>query len=196
MTPASGLWTLRTSFFLITLSTLAIPAPATAQGEASASVTGIVTDAQGGVLPGVALTLRNIESGAVRTTATEDGGRYRLAGLQPGRYAIRAELDGFQPTDVANLTLTIGLAVQQNLTLALRGVQEAITVTAQAPVVETTTTEVATVVTQEQIEMLPIANRQAGSLALLLPGTQLPTGTRRARATGGAGGAKDNLTPQ
>ncbi|HEY3158380.1 MAG TPA: carboxypeptidase regulatory-like domain-containing protein [Vicinamibacterales bacterium] len=193
MIPASGRWTCRIAIFILT-TTLGVATPAAAQGEASASVTGIVTDGQGGVLPGVTVTLRNIESGAVRTTATEAGGRYRLAGLQPGRYALRAELDGFQPTDVANLTLTIGLAVQQNLTLALRGVQEAITVTAQAPVVETTTTEVATVVTQEQIEMLPIANRQAGSLALLLPGTQLPTGTRRARPTIGAGGANANLT--
>jgi len=193
MTPASGRWTCRIAIFLVT-STLGLAATAAAQGEASASVVGIVADAQGGVLPGVTVTLRNIESGAVRTTATEAGGRYRLAGLQPGRYALRAELDGFQPTDVANLTLTIGLALQQNLTLALRGVQEAITVTAQAPVVETTTTAVATVVTQDQIEMLPIANRQAGSLALLLPGTQLPTGTRRARPTVGAGGANANLT--
>src|SRR6266850_919571 len=193
MTPASGRWTCRIAIFLVT-STLGLAATAAAQGEASASVVGVVTDAQGGVLPGVTVTLRNIESGAVRTTATEAGGRYRLAGLQPGRYALRAELDGFQPTDVANLTLTIGLVVQQNLTMALRGVQEAITVTAQAPVVETTTTEVATVVTQEQIEMLPIANRQAGSLALLLPGTQMPTGTRRARPTVGAGGANANLT--
>ena len=193
MIPASGRWTFRIAIFLLT-TTLGMAATAAAQGEASASVTGMVTDAQGGVLPGVTVTLRNIESGAARTTATETNGRYRLAGLQPGRYALRAELDGFQPTDVANLTLTIGLALQQNLTLALRGVQEAITVTAQAPVVETTTTEVATVVTQDQIEMLPIANRQAGSLALLLPGTQLPTGTRRARPTVGAGGANANLT--
>jgi hypothetical protein len=195
MTPVAGRWTYRTALLLLlTISTLALPAPVAAQGEASGVVTGIVTDGQGGVLPGVTVTLRNVESGALRTTATDEGGRYRLAGLQPGRYALRAELDGFQPTDVANLTLTIGLAVQQNLTLAVRGVQEAITVTAQAPIVETTTTEVATVVTQEQIEMLPIANRQAGSLALLLPGTQLPTGTRRARPTVGAGGANPNLT--
>ena len=95
---------------------------------------------------------------------------------------------------MANLTLTIGLAIQQNLTMALRGVQEAITVTAQAAVVETTTTEVATVVTQDQIEMLPIANRQAGSLALLLPGTQLPTGRDGRGPTVGAGGANANLT--
>ena len=193
MTPASGRWTTRIAILLLA-ATPGITTLAAAQGEASASVAGSVTDAQGGVLPGATVTLRNIESGAVRTTATEPGGRYRLAGLQPGRYTLRAELDGFQPTDVANLTLTIGLAIQQNLTMALRGVQEAITVTAQAAVVETTTTEVATVVTQDQIEMLPIANRQAGSLALLLPGTQLPTGTRRARPTVGAGGANANLT--
>ena len=195
MNPVSGHGTSRTALlFLLTICALALAAPVAAQGEASGVVTGIVTDAQSGVLPGVTVTLRNVESGALRTTATDEGGRYRLAGLQPGRYALRAELDGFQPTDVANITLTIGLALQQNLTLAVRGVQEAILVTAQAAVVETTTTEVATVVTQEQIEMLPIANRQAGSLALLLPGTQLPTGTRRARPTIGAGGANANLT--
>jgi hypothetical protein len=176
------------------ISALALPVAAAAQGEASAVVTGAIVDAQGGVLPGVTVTLRNVESGTVRTAVTEADGQYRLAGLQPGRYALRAELSGFAPAEVTNLALTIGLSVQQNLTMSLQGIQEALTVTAQAPVVETTTTEVATVVTQEQIEMLPIANRQAGSLALLLPGTQLPTGTRRARPTVGAGGANANLT--
>ena len=165
-----------------------------AQGDASAVVSGVAADAQGGVLPGVTVTLRNIESGTVRTAVTEADGRYRMAGLQPGRYSLRAELDGFATAEVANMTLTIGLSAQQNLTMALRTLQESVTVTAQAPVVETTTSEVATVVTQEQIQMLPIANRQAGSLALLLPGTQLPTGTRRARPTVGAGGANANLT--
>ncbi|OFW02313.1 MAG: hypothetical protein A3J29_22840 [Acidobacteria bacterium RIFCSPLOWO2_12_FULL_67_14b] len=168
--------------------------PALAQGEASGVVTGVITDAQGGVLPGVTVTLRNVESGTTRTTVTEGNGQYRIAGLLPGRYSLRAELDGFAPTEVPNLTLTIGLVVQSNLTMAVQGLQEAVTVTAEAPVVETTSTEVAPVVTQEQIEMLPIANRQAGSLALLLPGTQLPTGTRRARPTVGAGGANANLT--
>jgi hypothetical protein len=173
---------------------LGTAAGAAAQGEASAVVTGVITDAQGGVLPGVTVTLRNAETGTVRNTVTEEGGQYRIAGLQPGRYDLNAELSGFAPRDVTGITLTIGLAVQVDLMLALQGIQEALTVTAQAPVVETTTTEVATVVTQEQIEMLPIANRQAGSLALLLPGTQLPTGTRRARPTVGAGGANANLT--
>jgi len=191
-----GMWGLAVGrialFFLAVV--VATASPALAQGEASAVVTGVIADAQGGVLPGVTVTLRNVESGTTRTTVTEADGQYRIAGLQPGRYSLRAELDGFAPTEVPNLTLTIGLVVQSNLAMALQGVQEAVTVTAEAPVVETTTTEVATVVTQEQIAMLPIPNRQAGSLALLLPGTQMPTGTRRARPTVGAGGANANLT--
>jgi hypothetical protein len=169
-------------------------ARAAAQGDAGAVVTGVATDTQGGVLPGVTVTIRNVETGTVRSTVAEANGQYRLAGLQPGRYTLTAELDGFAAAEVTNITLTIGLSVQQNLTMALRTLQESVTVTAQAPIVETTTSEVATVVTQEQIEMLPIANRQAGSLALLLPGTQLPTGTRRARPTVGAGGSNANLT--
>jgi hypothetical protein len=193
MTLVSGRRALWIPTFVV-LSMLVVPVAAAAQGEASAVVTGAITDAQGGVLPGVTVTLRNVESGIVRAAVTEADGQFRIAGLQPGRYSLRGELAGFAPAEVTNLTLTIGLSVQQNLTMALQGIQEALTVTAQAPVVETTTTEVATVVTQEQIEMLPIPNRQAGSLALLLPGTQLPTGTRRARPTVGAGGANANLT--
>ncbi len=183
----------RTAVLLVVLA-LGTAAAIAAQGEASAVVTGVITDAQGGVLPGVTVTLRNAETGTVRTAVTETDGQYRLPGLQPGRYDLTAELSGFANSEVTGVTLTIGRAVQVNMALSLQGVQESVTVTGVAPVVETTTSEVATVVTQEQIEMLPIANRQAGSLALLLPGTQLPTGTRRARPTVGAGGANANLT--
>ncbi|MGH9257773.1 MAG: carboxypeptidase regulatory-like domain-containing protein, partial [Vicinamibacterales bacterium] len=192
MTAVLGRWVVPIAAFV--LATALGTAVAAAQGDSSAVVTGVIADAQGGVLPGVTVTLRNVESGTVRTAVSEPDGRYRLAGLLPGRYAIRAELSGFAAAEVTNLTLTIGLALQRNLTMALQGITEALTVTAQAPVVDTTRTEVGMVITQEQIEMLPIANRQPTSLTLLLPGTQLPTGTRRARPTVGAGGANPNLT--
>jgi hypothetical protein len=193
MSVVSGRGIVRIALLLIA-TVLGAASPALAQGGASAAVTGAVADAQGGVLPGVTVTLRNVETGNVRTTVTEADGRYGFPGLLPGRYALTAELQGFATNEVTDITLTIGLELQRNLTMRLAGVQESITVTAAAPVIEITTTEVATVVTQEQIEMLPIPNRQAGSLALLLPGTQLPTGTRRARPTVGAGGANPNLT--
>ena len=73
---------------------LGLAAPAWAQ-VANAVVTGTVTDAQGGVLPGVTITVRNAESGVTRTIVTEGDGRYRLGGIPPGRYSLTAELQGF-----------------------------------------------------------------------------------------------------
>ncbi|MBI4888757.1 MAG: TonB-dependent receptor [Acidobacteria bacterium] len=152
-------------------------------------ITGTVKDAQGGVLPGVSVTLRNVDSGVVRSAVTEANGAYRLPGLPPGRYALSAELQGFANAEVSDLTITIGLELQRDLTMNLQGLQETLTVSAEAPVIETTQTQVAAVVTQEQIEMLPVANRMPISLALLLPGTSMNNlSGRRPTATIGAGG--------
>ena len=86
--------------------------------------------------------------------------------------------------------MTIGLELPRDLKMALEGLQETVSVTAEAPVVETTRTDVAAVVTQEQIENLPVANRLPISLALLLPGTSMNNlSGRRPTATIGAGGA-------
>ena len=167
---------------------LGIAALAAAQ-NVGGIISGTVRDAQGGVLPGVSLTLRNVDSGAVRTAVTEANGTYRLPGLPPGRYALAAELQGFANVDVPELTITIGLELQRDLTMSVQGLQETLTVTGEAPVVEVTQTQVAAVVTQEQIEMLPVANRMPISLALLLPGTSMnDLAGRRPTATIGAGG--------
>ena len=166
-----------------------LTASAAAQG-ASGVIVGTIRDAQGGVLPGVSLTLRNAESGVVRTAVSESNGTYRLPGLRPGRYQLSAELAGFANAEVTDITITIGLELQRDLTMALQALQETVSVTAEAPVVETTQTEVAAVVTQEQIENLPVANRMPISLALLLPGTSMNNlSGRRPTATIGAGGS-------
>src|SRR5205809_2024702 len=144
--------------------------PASAQ-VSNAVVTGIVTDAQGGILPGVTITVTNAESGVVRTMVTEEDGRYRLGGIPPGRYNLTAELPGFATQQVKDITLTIGLEYTKDLTMGVQGIQESITVTGESPVVETTRTEVAGVVTQQQIETLPFQDRGTLTLTLLLPGT-------------------------
>ena len=167
---------------------LGITAPVAAQ-NVGGIISGTVRDAQGGVLPGVSLTLRNADSGAIRTAVTETNGTYRLPGLPPGRYTLNAELQGFANAEIADLTITIGLELNRDVTMSVQGVQETLTVTGEAPVVEVTQTQVAAVVTQEQIEMLPVANRMPISLALLLPGTSMNNlSGRRPTATIGAGG--------
>src|SRR5690348_7293673 len=114
---------------------------------ASAVIAGTITDAQGGVLPGVTITVTNAESGTVRTATTEADGKYRVPGLSPGRYNVTAELTGFQTIEVKDVTLVIGQEYTRDFQLGLSTLQENVTVTGEAPIVESTKTEVATVVT-------------------------------------------------
>jgi len=155
---------------LFLFAPLLSPASVEAQVTTGA-ISGVVADAQSAVLPGVALTLRNAETGFTRTAVSDGDGRYRLGGLPPGRYVLRAEVSGFATVEVTDITLTIGLEVEQNFTLQIGSLQESLTVTGAAPVVETTRTDVSGVITQQQIETLPLAARQPVGLALLMPGT-------------------------
>ncbi|HUK36327.1 MAG TPA: carboxypeptidase regulatory-like domain-containing protein [Vicinamibacterales bacterium] len=153
---------------------LSSPSRAAAQ-TSGGSFAGIIADAQGGVLPGATITVRNADSGLVRTTVSEADGRYRVSALPPGRYDLTAELQGFSTAAVKDLTITVGLEFTRNVTLGLQGVQELVTVQAQTPIVETTKTEVGETVTPQEIETLPVANRSAITLALLVPGTSVDT---------------------
>jgi hypothetical protein len=98
------------------------------------------------VLPGVTLTVTNAETGVPRTAVTEGDGRYRFAGLQPGRYDLKAELQGFGTVEVKSIVLTIGLEYPKDIQMGVQTLQESVTVTGEAPVVETTRTEVGAVV--------------------------------------------------
>ncbi len=158
-----------------------------AQGG-SGIITGTAVDDQGGVLPGVTVTLRNQASGVTRTTVTEADGTYRFPALNPGRYTVLAELSGFSTVEVRDIEITIGLGLTQNFTLQVQALSETITVTGLAPVVDTTKSEVSGVITQQQIETLPINSRQYLSLALLMPGTSMDS-TRSFFATVNVGGS-------
>jgi hypothetical protein len=161
-----------------------------AGAQSGASIMGTVADAQGGVLPGVTLTLRNAESGLARTTVSEVNGTYRFSGLPPGPYDLRAELQGFAATEIRNQVLTVGLQSQTDIAMRIQALEETLTVRAQARVIETTASEVSGVVTERQIETVPVPTRQTLDLALLMPGTSTDGSVpRRVSVSVGAGGA-------
>ncbi len=165
-----------------------------AQAQFGGVIQGVVADTQGGVLPGVTMTLRNTETGVVRTTVSESDGQYRFAGLQSAVYDLKAELPGFATVDVERMTITIGLQLKQDIKMQVQSLQETVTVSGVAPVIEVTRTEVAQVITQEQIDTLPMIDRQPASLVLLLPGTNMDnTQVRRAQANIGAGGINNQM---
>src|SRR5438105_15066978 len=103
---------------LLALALVGWAVPASAQ-VSNAVVTGIVTDAQGGILPGVTIKLTNAESGVVRTIVTEENGRYRLGGIPPGRYNLTADLPGFAIQEVKDITLTIDLEYPKDFTMGM-----------------------------------------------------------------------------
>jgi len=174
-----------TAALLVALAFISPPAMAqTTNGV----IAGIISDAQGGVLPGVTVTARNVDTGATRNITTEADGRFRLAGLVPGRYELKAELQGFGTVTVPDITVAVDSETTRNVTMQVQGLQESVTVTGEAPIIEVTKTDVSGVITQAQMEMLPQATRQPMDLALLLPGTnQDAVRARKANSNIGAG---------
>ena len=155
--------------FIGLLIILAFTAPAFAQGG-RADISGTIMDAGRAVLPGVNVTATNEENGIERNTVSSGEGKFTLPSLVPGRYTIKAELAGFQPTTRTGMTLNVGQELTVNLTLQIAGVAETLTVTAQAPLVEATSSRIGTNITSAEIDGLPSANRSQFSLMQTIPG--------------------------
>ena len=134
------------------------------------SIGGIVQDAGGGVLPGVTITARNVATELTRATVTGVEGRYVVPSLPPGEYQIRAELSGFRPYVRQALQLTIGQVMVVNITLAVGGVSEAVTVTGDTSVINTSSPELSYLIGSSAIEQLPLNGRNYTDLALMQPG--------------------------
>lgn len=149
----------------------ALPATAVAQRETATAI-GTIADVQNAVLPGVTITARNTETGISRAAVSDAEGRYRIPVIPPGIYDFSAELSGFQTSVRKGVTLTVGAEAVMNFQLAVAGVSEALTVTAQAPVVQTTTATIEGTIGREQIDLLPLIGRSYESLLRLMPGTQ------------------------
>ncbi len=155
-----------TAIFLFMSLVVVLPVDSQTTG---ATVLGIVTDAQKGVLPGVTVTARNVETAVDTTTVTNSNGRYRLPPLRPGMYEIRAELADFATRVRAGLQLFVGQEAMVDFELPIAGVAEAITVTAEAPLVDTTKSDVSNVVDRKQIDVLPLNGRNFSDLTRLAP---------------------------
>jgi hypothetical protein len=160
------------SIVLVFVSLTALLAPrASAQGGAStAGVSGKVTDATGGVLPGVTITVTNLATNQQRSVVTNEEGVYRFAGLQPGKYSIASDLEGFARFLQSDITLQVGGASEVNITMRLSSVNESVTVSGQAAIIESAKTDLSTVISRDQIETLPTISRNFLDYALLTPG--------------------------
>jgi hypothetical protein len=142
---------------------------ATAQ-TTTATVLGTVSDAQKGVFPGVTVTAKSVDTSREVSEVTDSHGRFRLGGLRPGTYDIRAEVQGFSSQEKKGIQLFLGQEATIDFEVAVASVKETLTVTAEAPLVEVTKSEVSNVVDKKQIDALPLNGRNFTDLSKLTPG--------------------------
>ncbi|HEX9502425.1 MAG TPA: carboxypeptidase regulatory-like domain-containing protein, partial [Thermoanaerobaculia bacterium] len=155
--------------FTLVVSLLAILVPFAAFGQSSTgAISGTVTDANGGAMPGVTVTATNAATHATRVVTSNSVGHYEVPLLPPGIYRVVAELAGFQPVG-ATMSINVGTDATWDVKLK-PGVAETVTVTAAAPIIETTKSEVSSVVNEKAIQNLPTNGRNFIDFVLTTPG--------------------------
>src|SRR5215470_2695928 len=152
-----------------------------AQSAASATIVGQVTDSQGLVVPNATVTATNTATGIVHTAKTTSSGNYTIPNLSPGTYDVKVQAPSFAASEAKGIRLNVGDQRDVNVSLSAAGKAEVLEVTAEAPLIETTKTEVSTNVDSLSMERLPtfagaggVANDYA-QLALTAPGVKMDT---------------------
>jgi hypothetical protein len=146
-----------------------VAAPAAAQ-DPRGSITGTIADSTGGVLPGVTVTVKNVETGVEQNVVTDGEGRFQVLYLNPGAYNVTAELSGFKKTVRENTRVGVSDVVRVALVLEAGGIEETVVVTATAPLLNTSSGISGTTIETKQIAELPLGDGTAYMLSRLAPG--------------------------
>jgi Carboxypeptidase regulatory-like domain/TonB dependent receptor len=145
--------------------------PSAAQSTAmNGTIEGTVTDDQGAVLPGVTVTVSNINTGNSRAVVTNESGLYRAPLLTLGTYRVEAELQGFKKYEQSGITLRAGQTAVIDFRLSVGTLTETVTVTADSPIVDLAKIEQGRTLTTAEIKTLPLTSRNPYNFALLQPG--------------------------
>jgi hypothetical protein len=150
---------------------LALAAPAFGQSQAiNGTIEGTIVDDQGAVLPGVSVTVTNIDTGDTRVVVTNESGLFRAPLLTLGTYRVSAELQGFRTYEQTGITISAGRTAVVDIKMTVGQLQETITVTADSPLVDLGKIEQGRTLTEAEMKTLPLTSRNPYNFALLQPG--------------------------
>ncbi len=169
--------------FVILLAVGALPQVVLAQ--ATGQLSGIVTNAEGGALPGVSVTITDVATSRSRTVMTGDDGYFAAPLLPPGDYTVTAALDGFSQLTREGVRVTAAETARITMTLAVGDFDDVVTVTGEAALIETSNATLGVVVDKTTIVELPLNGRNFTQLGTLVPGVVEPP----ARLGGASGDA-------
>ena len=161
--------------------------PARADAQATGQINGIVTDASGGVLPGVTIEAISAATSAVRSAVSGSDGLYTIPLIPPGNYTVKASLPGFRTAQRENVRVTVTETARVVFQLEVGQLMETITVSAEATLVETSNATHGIVIDEQKVVDLPLNGRNFTQLGTLIPGVVAPPG--------GLGGQAGDATP-
>ena len=165
-----------------------------AQSQATTgNIEGRVLDPKEAAVPGATLTATNQQTGLEKTVTTSDEGAFIINFLPPGPYTVRANASGFSQAEVKDVIVTVGGKAPLDVTLSVGGASGAVTVSSEAPVIETNLSSVSTTVNSRAIENLPVNGRNYLDFATLTPGVIRDQNREGDLAVGGQKGTLNNL---
>jgi hypothetical protein len=144
--------------------------PEFAQVIPTGTISGVVKDSSGLLVPNASVTIVNIESNFQRTAQTSDNGMYRFPALPIGHYNVKVQMTGFKTETQRDLTLDVAQEAVVNLTMEVGGVEQQVVVTAEAARVDTTTSSLGHIVDNRQVAELPLNGRNFVDLTLMQTG--------------------------
>jgi hypothetical protein len=163
---------------LVAFIALLASAHAFAQGASTASISGVVVDEGGGVVPGADVVVKNNGTGETFSTVTSEQGVFSVPSLITGTYTVTITLQGFKTVVLSNVVLNAGVPASLRAKLEVGGLEESIRVESNASLVQTQSATVATTLDTRQVTSLPLSTRDASNFITFLPGVQTPGGTR------------------
>ena len=146
------------------------PAAAFAQSADAGALAGIVYDANGAVIPDAKLTATNTDTGVTFAARSNGHGEYRIPQLPPAVYTLTVEMPGFKKYEGTRITVEVGVIANVSPRLEIGGNSETVEVSNESPLMHTESSEISSVIDQNEIDNLPINGRRASNFALLTPG--------------------------
>jgi hypothetical protein len=158
-----------------------------AQSLTTGEITGLISDATKGVVPGVEVTLKHDTTGEVRTAMSNEEGRYRFPLLAPGEYTVSAQTAGLK-SKIQKVLVIVGQQQALDLTVEVTNIQETVEVSVETPVIQTENANLATAVNSTQLTTLPMNGGDLTTVGFTVPGVRMNVG-------GGSGNFNANGIP-
>ncbi|GMV20485.1 MAG: hypothetical protein AMXMBFR57_04340 [Acidimicrobiia bacterium] len=152
--------------------------------QATTTLSGVVKDSAGGVIPGATVVVKDNTTGTTLETITNASGVYSFAAMQAGTYTVTAALSGFKTAQVNNVRIALDTPATVDMTLQVGELTETVNVTSSSELVNTQTATVASTLNADQLNRMPTPTRNAINAVMFLPGINTATTNRESRANG------------